>query len=104
VVESQEKTNPFGKSEIFKKKKKSLPKRLFPDSEFPFLALLVDSTTITTFKPLADFQECKGLWDGHHETYGLKKEVGISAHAPHICLFSQKARAGSVNDYQIFKV
>lgn len=62
--------------------------------EIKEVALLIDSTTIQTFKPLLSFNNSKLLWDGKNHIYGLKKEIAVAATAPHYALFSQPAVAG----------
>jgi hypothetical protein len=70
---------------------------------FPHVALLIHTNTIETFRPKAPFEEAKVMWDGKNHIYGLKKEVGVAARAPHYCLFTQPARVASVHDYSIIK-
>jgi hypothetical protein len=78
------------------------PKRLSTTS-FPFIGLLVDSTTIPVFKPKGHFDEVKSLWDSKNHTYGFKKEVAVMASQPHYALFMQPKADGSRHDYSIFK-
>ena len=56
---------------------------------FPFVALLVDTTTIETYRPTAPFHEAKKYWDQKNRIYGIKKEVAVCV-SPHYCLFTQK--------------
>lgn len=43
-----------------------------PDlGEFSRLGLLVDATTIPTFRPVARFEEAKAYWDGKNKIYGM---------------------------------
>lgn len=56
---------------------------------YPHVALLVDSTTISINKPISTFSEAKVFWDGKNHTYGIKKEVAVSASKPHYAVFVQ---------------
>lgn len=73
------------------------------NSDFPHVALLIDSHTSHTYRPKTKFGEAKIYWDGHHKVYGMKNEVAIAATAPHFCHFVQQSEVGSLNDYQDFK-
>lgn len=70
---------------------------------YPHIALLVDSTTIETQKPLGSFNESKSFFDGKNHVYGLKKEVAVMAQEPYYALFASKGVFGSVHDYTILK-
>jgi hypothetical protein len=72
-------------------------------TNYPYVGLLVDSTTIRCFRPKGPFNEAKIYWDGKNCCYGLKKEVAVMAQAPHYALFTQPHCVGSEHDYSIFK-
>ena len=72
-------------------------------TNFPHIALLVDSTSIQVYRPKAPFQEAKIYWDGKNHIYALKKEVAVIASKPHYCLFLQKGVVGSRHDYEYLK-
>jgi len=72
-------------------------------SSYPYIALLVDSTSIEVYHPRGRFEEAKSYFDVKHGIYALKKEVAVSASAPHYALFFQQAQVGSIHDYAIFK-
>lgn len=73
------------------------------DTAYPFVGLLVDSTTVHTFMPKKPFDEAKIYFDGKNGIYGLKKEVGVMAHSPHYALFFTPKQVGSMHDYTIHK-
>ena len=70
---------------------------------FPYVALLLDSTTIPTYRPKGRFEEAKAYYDGKNGIYGLKKEVAVMASEPHFALFMQKGQLGARHDYAILK-
>jgi hypothetical protein len=72
-------------------------------NDFPYIGLLVDSTSEEVFRPRARFEEAKRYWDGKNKIYALKKEVAVMAAPPHYALFSAKAEIGSVHDFEIHK-
>lgn len=74
-----------------------------PNTEFPFIGLLVDSTTFHINRPSGTFSEAKVYWDGKNHIYGMKKEVGVLAASPHYALFVNKAVPGSKHDYDVLK-
>jgi hypothetical protein len=73
------------------------------DNEFPHVALLIDSTSTQIPRPSRIYCEAKPYWDGKNAIYALKKEVAVTAHAPHYALFAQPATRGGVHDFTIFK-
>ena len=73
------------------------------DTYFPYIGLLVDSTSIQVQKPKARFEEAKIYWDGKNHMYTLKKEVAVMVSNPHYCLFLQKGVVGSKHDYEYLK-
>ena len=66
---------------------------------FPHVGILIDTQTTETFRPKVLFSEAKIYWDEKNHVYGIKKEVGVMAHEPHYCLFTQPGVPGSVHDY-----
>jgi hypothetical protein len=74
--------------------------RPLQDTAFPFVGLLLDSTSIQVFKPTAPFKEAKAYWDGKNQMYALKKEVAVTAAPPHYAIFIQPATNGSIHDYK----
>ncbi len=91
-----------------------------PQTAFPFIALLVDSTSIEVYRPKGRFDKAKTYWDGHNKIYAFKKEVFsysctflflflyiylgccYGTQSP-LCSFSQKAEVGSAHDYSYHK-
>lgn len=73
------------------------------ETNYPYIALDVDSTSLEVFRPTGRFEEVKSYWDAKNCIYALKKEVAVMASAPHYALFVQKGYPGSVHDYTIFK-
>ena len=73
------------------------------DTHFPFIGLLVDSTSIEVFRPRTHFNEAKVYYDGKNRIYALKKELGVLVSNPHYCVFTQKSFVGSRHDYEYFK-
>jgi hypothetical protein len=57
------------------------------DTTYPYIALLIDSTTDKTCQPGGPFKEVKCYYDIKNSIYRLKKEVAVSAHPPHYALF-----------------
>lgn len=51
----------------------------------------------------AIFDDGRRFFDSKNHFYGLKKEVAVSAAAPHYALFASKAYPGAVHDYVIHK-
>eukprot|EP01098_Paradermamoeba_levis_P013287 TRINITY_DN6028_c0_g1_i1.p1 TRINITY_DN6028_c0_g1~~TRINITY_DN6028_c0_g1_i1.p1 ORF type:complete len:187 (-),score=8.46 TRINITY_DN6028_c0_g1_i1:341-901(-) len=58
------------------------------DKPYPTVALLIDSTTIEVYRPRGRFEEAKIYFDSKNKIYGLKKEVAVTATAPHLAVFS----------------
>ena len=77
---------------------KPRPKPL--DSSYPYIGLLVDSTSIEVYRPRGRFEEAKTYFDAKNGIYALKKEVAVSASPPHYALLAQ---VGSIHDYTTFK-
>jgi hypothetical protein len=73
------------------------------DNQFSHVALLIDATTFPTYRPTGRFEETKHYWDGKNKLYGLKKEVAVSAVAPHVAVFISKGFVASIHDYEFFK-
>ena len=57
------------------------------NTTFPHVGLIIDGHTTQTFRPKAPFEEAKIYYDGKNKIYGVKNEVGVTAAAPHYCLF-----------------
>lgn len=82
------------------------PERFRPkplSGNFPFIGLIVDTTSMEVFRPRGRFEEAKIYFDGKNKIYALKKEVGVLAYPPYYALFFQKGRVGSQHDYSIFQ-
>lgn len=73
------------------------------ETNFPYIGLIGDTTSVEVLKPKGRFEEAKYYWDEHNKIYALKKEVAIMAASPHYALFSQKGEIGSRHDYSILK-
>ena len=58
---------------------------------FPYIDLLVDTTTMEFYRPKTRFEEAKVYFDGENKIYGLKKEVAVLAQKPHFALSFQNA-------------
>lgn len=71
---------------------------------FPEAGLLIDNTTVQCFRPKGRYMEVKHYFDGKNHIYGLKKEVSITAVAPHFYVTSSPHYPGSVHDYTIHKM
>lgn len=72
-------------------------------TNFPYIALLCDTTSIEVFRPTARFEEAKRYWDSKNHIYAIKKEVAVLANSPHYALFLHKGEVASRHDYSIFK-
>jgi hypothetical protein len=72
-------------------------------SNYPYIGLLGDSTTVQIYHPAMKFNEAKQYFDGHHWIYGLKKEVAVRASAPHFAVAFLPSAPGARNDYVIHK-
>lgn len=72
-------------------------------TNYPYIGLMVDTTSIEVFRPVGRFEEAKIYWNTKHSMYSLKSEVAVMATPPHYALFVQKAQPGSIHDYTIFK-
>jgi len=72
-------------------------------TDFPHVAVLIDSTTIQVFRPKAPFEEAKIYWDGKNKLYGVKAEVVVTAMKPHYCMFASRHTVGSIHDYERHK-
>ena len=72
-------------------------------SNFPYIALCADSTSIEINRPKGRFGESKHYYDAKNGIYALKKECAMMASPPHFCLFSQRAVTGSTHDFNILK-
>ena len=72
-------------------------------TNFPYIALCADSTSIEINRPKARFEESKIYYDAKNKIYALKKECAVMASPPHYCLFSQRAVTGSTHDFNILK-
>lgn len=68
-----------------------------PQSQFPYVALLVDHHSSEVFRPKTSFDEAK------IKIYAFKNEVAVSATAPYYCMFVQEKAVGSIHDYQDHK-
>jgi hypothetical protein len=64
--------------------------RTLQNTNYPYIALLCDSTSIEVFRPKTRFEEAKQYWDEKNSIYAIKKEIAVCASAPHYALFSQK--------------
>jgi len=73
------------------------------NTSYPYIGLLVDSTTTEICQPGGPFEEVKPYYDAKNQIYGLKKEVAVSATAPHYALFSSPFHLGSEHDFSIHK-
>jgi len=71
--------------------------------DYQYIAAVGDVISLEVFRPKGRFEEAKAYWDAKNGIYALKKEVHVSATAPHIALFSAPAEIGSVHDYSIFR-
>lgn len=74
-----------------------------PNTAYPYIALLIDSTTTETCRPGGPFEEVKAYFDVKNGIYGIKKEVAVSAHPPHYALFVSTFHLGSEHDFSIHK-
>ena len=72
-------------------------------SNFPYIALCGDSTSIEVNRPKGRYEESKHYFDYKNGIYALNKECAVMATPPHYCVFSQKAVVGSVHDFNILK-
>ena len=90
----------FGLEDIYKKKTR--PKSL-SNSEYFYVAALVDSTSIPICRPTGKHLEVKPYWDHKHSMYALKKQVVVMAQKPHLALFSTEYSVGSKFDFKIFR-
>src|ERR1700733_14903890 len=88
---------------FLRKRWQSKPRPKPLDSNYPYIALLIDSTSLEVYRPRGRFEEVKTYFDAKNCIYALKKEVAVSASPPHYALFVQKAEVGSMHDYAIFK-
>lgn len=70
-------------------------------SEFPEVALIVDSTLQPCYRPSLSFNDAKVFYSGKHGTYGLKKET---AHLPDGRIaFAFDHLPGSLHDISLFR-
>ena len=69
---------------------------------FPYVGLILDSTTVPVYHLKVRFEEAKQYYDKKNGVYGLKK-VAVMAAAPHFALFLQKGHPGAHHDYSILK-
>jgi hypothetical protein len=72
-------------------------------SNFRYIALCADSTSIEINRPKGRFEEVKNYYDAKNKIYALKKECAVMASPPYYCLFSQRAVTGSTHDFNILK-
>jgi hypothetical protein len=73
------------------------------ETNYPYIGLLVDTTSIEVYHPKARFEDAKTYWDAKNCIYALKVEVAVQAAEPHYALFVQRGQVGSKHDYVIFK-
>ena len=73
-----------------------------PESDYPHIGLLIDSTSLQVFRPKGRFEEAIAYYDGKNKMYALKKEVAVMATEPHFALFSSDGFVGSKHDYSYF--
>lgn len=73
------------------------------DTNFPYVALLIDGHSTEVFRPKTSFAEAKHYWDGKNKIYAIKNEVAVMAAAPHYALFASRGVVGSVHDYALHK-
>jgi hypothetical protein len=88
------------KSEWWKTRPRPKP---LTQSSHPFIALLVDSTTIEVNQPHASAATPTKYFDGKNWIYGMKKEVAVMATEPYYAMFAFEGKPGSIHDYKIFK-
>lgn len=87
-----------------RKRWENLPRPIpLQNPTFPYIGLVVDSTSIPVYRPMGPFNEAKIYWDTKNHMYALKKEVAVMAAPPHYGLFAQPKEVGSKHDYSIFK-
>ena len=73
-------------------------------TNYPQVALAVDSSSQEVYRPKGRFEEAKSYWDAKNHIYALKKQVAVLACEPHYAMFSHPAVIGSKHDYTTFKV
>ncbi len=88
-----------------KEKWPQMAPRPLEDAERPIyeIGLLVDVTTVESFRPKGKFGEVKHYFDEHHKVYGLKKEIAVTSARPHVCTSVTPYRPGGIDDYHIHK-
>ena len=75
-----------------------------PNTRFPYIGLLADPVSASQiYHPRLPFNEAKVFYDKKNGYYALKKEVAVTAHAPHFAVFSAHSAVGSKHDYAILK-
>jgi len=62
------------------------------NTSYPYIGLLVDSTTTEICWPGGPFEEVKPYYDAKNQIYSLKKEVAVSAAAPLLFSFPSGVR------------
>ena len=77
--------------------------KVLTNTRFPYVGLLTDAMSVQIYHSRLPFAEAKIFFDSKNGYYALKKEVAVTADAPHYALFSQPGAVGSKHDYATFK-
>ncbi len=67
------------------------------------IGLLIDTSTVESFRPKGRFGEVKHYFNAHEKVYGLKFEIAVTSARPHVCIRVSPHRPAGIDDYTIHK-